>query len=71
MTKPAVAKHSDITNHGVLFDKTRMQATTPSYYPRMIRETIEKLKKNFNINNVQLARIWHPVIDKLNIVLDN
>lgn len=66
--KSAVALHSYNTKHSIEFDKTRVIAKVPNYYPRIIRESIEifKNKNNFNKDdNYRISGTWRPVLQKL------
>lgn len=66
--KSAVALHSHNTKHSIEFDKTRVIAKEPYYYPRIIRESIEIFKNKNNFNKEDSYRIsgtWRPVLQKL------
>ncbi len=69
LDKSAVAKQNAVTRHGIMFDKTKVLAKIPFYYPRIIRESVDIAKNENNFNredSYKLPRAWKSVADRLN-----
>lgn len=66
-TKSALAEHTLETNHGILFDKTKLIHRENHYLKRKIKETIEIVKSSNSLNkedSYKLSKTWLPILKK-------